>query len=84
MLLLTQVDTRLDRQAGMEIFRFQILPQQELDRREALKASENNCPHCGGALEFKVEVDVTAQLLSEQCHCPVCTIEVRSGLYNLQ
>lgn len=68
----------------MEIFRFNILPLEEVERREAFKAAINNCPHCHSVLEFRVEIDLASNLLKEAGHCKSCEAQVRSELHSLQ
>lgn len=68
----------------MEIFRFNILPLEEVEKREAFKASVNKCPNCQADLQFNVEIDFTENRLKEDCFCPHCNHEVRSEFHSLQ
>lgn len=67
----------------MEIFRFNILPLEEVERREAFKEAINNCPHCGAALEFRVEIDLASNLLKEEGHCKACEAQIRTEMHSL-
>lgn len=68
----------------MEIFRFNIRPLAEVERREAFKESINNCPHCRKVLEFRVEIDLMSNRLKEDGHCKTCDTQVRSEVHSLQ
>lgn len=81
---MTQADTNLSDKIIMEIFRFNILPLEEVERREAFKEAVNNCPHCGHLLQFQVEIDFLTNSLEEQSHCPSCSAHIRSEVHSLQ
>lgn len=68
----------------MEIFRFNILPLEEIERREAFKAAVNNCPACNAALQISVEVDFLSNKIKEDCFCDACVMNVRSETFALQ
>lgn len=68
----------------MEIFRFNILPLEEVERRQAFKEAVNNCPHCGQILQFQVQIDLETNLLQEDCHCNACAAMIRSELHSIQ
>ncbi len=68
----------------MEIFRFNILPMEEIERREAFMEAVNNCPHCGEALEFQVEIYESENRLKEAGHCPSCSVHIRTELHGIQ
>ncbi|MEZ0391475.1 MAG: hypothetical protein ACAH59_04620 [Pseudobdellovibrionaceae bacterium] len=68
----------------MEIFRFNILPLEDVERREAFKEAVNNCPHCGHLLHFQVEIDPVTNSLEEKSHCPSCATHIRTEAHNIQ
>ena len=68
----------------MEIFRFNILPLEEVEKREAFKAKVNKCPACEATLQFNVEIDFLTNVLKEDCFCPGCNSQIRSELHGLQ
>jgi predicted Zn-dependent protease len=68
----------------MEIFRFNILPLEEIEKREAFKEAVNNCPHCGSVMQFSVEIDFLTNRLQEDSFCQSCTVKVRSEIHSLQ
>ena len=82
--ILTQADTGLAEKKLMEIFKFNILPLEVVERREAFKKTIHNCPHCETLLEFHVEKDEEQTLIQEDGHCPKCGFQVRSELHPIQ
>lgn len=68
----------------MEIFRFNILPLEEIERREAFKEAVNNCPACNAPLQISVEKDFLTNKIKEDCFCEACFMNVRSETYALQ
>ena len=68
----------------MEIFRFNILPLEEVEKREAFKAAVNKCPYCETTLQFNVEIDFMQNAIKEECFCPQCNQQVRIETHGLQ
>jgi len=68
----------------MEVFRFNILPLEEVERREAFKEAVNNCPYCYSPMKFQVEIDFLSNVITEDCHCPQCGQQVRTETHSLQ
>jgi hypothetical protein len=81
---MTQSHTESTDKDAMEIFRFNILPMADIERREAFKEAVNNCPHCGAALEFQVEIYERENRLKEDGHCPSCSVHVRTEVHDIQ
>jgi len=81
---MTQADTRPTDKLGMEIFRFSILPMEDIERREAFKEAVNNCPHCGHRLQFQVEIDFLTNRLKEESNCATCAAHIRTEVHALQ
>lgn len=81
---MTQADTRHADKLGMEVFRFTILPMEEIERREAFKEAVNNCPHCGHKLQFQVEIDFLSNQLKEDSSCESCAAHIRTEVHALQ
>jgi len=81
---MTQSYTRPADKNHMEIFRFNILPMEDIERREAFVEAVNNCPHCGTSLEFEVEIYETEHQLKEDGHCPSCAVHVRTEVHGIQ
>ena len=65
----------------MEIFRINIKPQAEIDRHEAFKKSQHNCPMCDAQLEFELESGPMPLQLIEKARCNPCAIEIRAELH---
>ncbi|KYG60855.1 hypothetical protein [Bdellovibrio bacteriovorus] len=59
----------------MEIFKFNILPTEEFNKREDYRKAVNNCDICGGALEFSYEQAAEFHVLQEKAQCPCCSSE---------
>ncbi len=68
----------------MEIFKFNILPMDDIEKRQAFKEAVNNCPICNHPLEFKHEIDFLNNQMQEESHCPQCQIEIRNESHSLQ
>jgi len=68
----------------MEIFKFNILPMEDIERREAFKEAVNNCPLCGTGLNFEHEVDFLYNTVTEDCRCSACSMKIRTETYDLQ
>ncbi|RYZ86774.1 MAG: hypothetical protein EOP06_13870 [Proteobacteria bacterium] len=56
----------------MEIHRFNILPEQEIQRREKFKYSLSHCAVCHGGLEFNYFDTLQASQVEEVAHCTDC------------
>lgn len=68
----------------MEILKFNILPMEETERREAFKEAVNNCPLCGHVMDFHHEVDFLFNKITEDCRCQECALRIRTETYDLQ
>ena len=68
----------------MEIFRFNIIPQKEIEKREAFKNSIARCPICKSNLSFAYEQDYLNNVIIEKCHCESCDIKVREESHKKQ
>ena len=66
----------------MEIFRFNILPDEEFSKRELFKHSLMNCQVCGGDLKF--EHNKEASTMNEAAQCPCCKISLKAQTHTLQ
>ena len=56
----------------MEILRFNILPEQEIKRREKVKYALNHCTVCHGKLEFSYFDTLEDSKVEEVAHCKDC------------
>lgn len=65
----------------MEIFRFNILPDEEFTKREIFKQSLLNCQLCGSELQFEHKIE--SQQVHEEGHCPSCRIRMKKQTHNL-
>jgi hypothetical protein len=68
----------------MEVFKFNILPMEDLERRQAFKEAINNCPLCGTSLKFEHEIDFLYNKVTEECQCAACSLKIRSETHDLQ
>jgi hypothetical protein len=68
----------------MTIFKFNIMPIEEIERREAFKKAVNNCPYCQAPLNFQVEQDRTNHTVQEQAQCVHCTQHFRLETHQMQ
>ena len=68
----------------MEIFKFNILPMEDIERRQAFKEAVNLCPLCGEQLKFDVEIDFMTLKIKEDCLCQQCQLKIRTEVYDLQ
>jgi len=68
----------------MEVFRFNILPMPEIEKREAFKEAVNNCPLCSQHLSFQHETDYMTNSLHEHAYCEKCQMQIREELFTLQ
>jgi hypothetical protein len=68
----------------MEIFRFNILPLKDLERREAFKEAVNNCPLCHEALQFQHEADYLYNSVKENAFCNHCKLQIREEDHKVQ
>jgi hypothetical protein len=68
----------------MEIFKFNIVPLPDLERRQAFKEAVNNCPLCGQQLDFAIDVDFLSLKIKEDCICQACQLQIRSEVFDLQ
>ena len=58
----------------MEVFKFNIIPTEEFNKREAFRKAINNCEACGTALEFSYKQLNEFAVLSEEASCPCCAL----------
>lgn len=56
----------------MEVFRFNILTDEEYQKREEFKNHMSLCPDCHHELEFTYQQDATYAVLEESASCPFC------------
>jgi hypothetical protein len=68
----------------MEVFRFNILPLAEVERREAFKMALNQCPICTEQMQFQYDNDFMQNLIKEECFCPKCQLKIRENFFELQ
>jgi hypothetical protein len=68
----------------MEVFKFNILPMEDIERREAFKEAINNCPLCGTCLHFDHDIDFLYNKITEDCRCGSCAMKIRTETYDLQ
>ena len=68
----------------MEVFKFNILPMEETEKREAFKEAVNNCPICCKRMEFKYEADFLSNTILEDAHCPECQLQIRTETHSVQ
>lgn len=62
----------------MEVFKFNIIPTEEYNKREDYRKAINNCDICGGALEFSYNQMSEFAVLQEDAKCPCCSSEKES------
>ena len=68
----------------MEVFRFNILPMADLERRQAFKEAVNNCPVCGETMHFKHESDYLSNSIREIAECAKCHVQIREEEHQVQ
>lgn len=68
----------------MTIFKFNILPIEEIERREAFKKEINNCPHCQAPLKFQLEQDPVTHTVQERAQCDACAQHFRFETHQVQ
>lgn len=56
----------------MEVFRFSIISQEEMEKREGFRKSVNCCPQCEEDMEFSYQQDPQFAVLQEDANCPNC------------
>lgn len=61
----------------MEIFRFNILPDEEFTQREMFKMSVLNCQVCGTDLKFKHHFEEKLNRVQEEGHCAICCVQMK-------
>jgi hypothetical protein len=79
-----QAETKPADKRGMTIFKFNILPLEEIERREAFKEAVNNCPYCHSPLNFQLEQDQDGQTVHERAQCVQCTQHFRLETHHIQ
>lgn len=79
-----QAETKVADKRSMTIFKFNIMPIEEIERREAFKKSVNNCPYCQAPLNFQVEQDAANHTVHEQAQCVACTQHFRLETHQMQ
>lgn len=67
----------------MEIFRINVLPEQEIKRREKLKYALSHCNVCHGNLEFSYFDTLDADKLEEVAHCKECGRKAMNQLHSV-
>lgn len=68
----------------MEVFRFNILPLTEIEKREAFKEAVNTCPICNSHLNFTHETEYLTGSVHEKASCPQCRILIREEDFSIQ
>ncbi|MFN7728357.1 MAG: hypothetical protein ACK5P7_04300 [Bdellovibrio sp.] len=68
----------------MEIFRINIKPEADIERHEAYKKSQHNCPLCDAKLEFELGPGPTTLHLIEKARCTECDLEIRTEMHTEQ
>lgn len=68
----------------MEIFRFNILPLSEIEKREAFKEAVNTCPICNHRLDFSYETEFMTGKIHEKAACHQCQILIREEDFSVQ
>lgn len=61
----------------------QNLEKLELQRREELVETENNCCICGAKLNLEHHISYLALTITEAAHCTICGIKNRVKKYTL-
>lgn len=59
----------------MEVFKFNILSNEEFIKREGFRQSVNNCELCSAPLEFNYRQLEKHNVIQEEAKCPVCAKE---------
>lgn len=67
----------------MEIFRFNVLPEHEIKRREKLKYALSHCAVCRGGLEFSYYETLEEDKLEEVAHCKDCGRKAMNQLHSV-
>ncbi len=62
----------------MEVFRFNIIPTEEFEKREKFRLEEALCDQCGTALEFSYQQLEEHFVLQEDSQCPHCNQQKQS------
>lgn len=65
----------------MEITRFNVLPEQEIQRREKMKYALTHCAVCQGSLEFNYFDTLEDTKLEEVAHCKDCGRKAMNQLH---
>lgn len=67
----------------MEIFRFNILPEDEINAKEAFKMSLLNCQVCGTDLNFTHSFHAEFNKIQEEGHCPICCVQMKATTHSV-
>ncbi|MBK9321680.1 MAG: hypothetical protein IPM97_01780 [Bdellovibrionaceae bacterium] len=67
----------------MEILRFNILPEQEIKRREKVKYALNHCVVCHGKLEFSYFDTLEDSKVEEVAHCKDCGRKALNQIHHI-
>jgi hypothetical protein len=81
---MTQVDTRSADTMIMEIFRINILPQMEIEKRQAFIKSQHHCPICETELTMRHQACEFTNSMLEVARCASCDLKIRSKSFELQ
>jgi hypothetical protein len=68
----------------MEVFRFNILPMEEVERQEAFKEAINNCPICCASMKFAYHNDYLTNSIKEEAVCEKCALKIREEAHQVQ
>lgn len=67
----------------MEIFRFNVVPEQEIKRREKFKYALSHCAVCRGNLEFTYFDTLDEGKVEEVAHCKDCGRKATNQLHSI-
>ncbi|HEY8269584.1 MAG TPA: hypothetical protein VIG33_01745 [Pseudobdellovibrionaceae bacterium] len=67
----------------MEIFRFNVVPEQEIKRREKFKYALSHCAVCHGNLEFNYFDTLDEDKVEEVAHCKDCGRKATNQLHSI-
>lgn len=67
----------------MEIFRINVIPEQEIKRRDKLKYALSHCVVCHGGLEFNYFDTLESDKLEEVAHCKDCGRKAMNQLHSI-
>ncbi len=69
---------------SMEIFRFNILPVAEIEKRQAFIKAQHHCPICDSELMMRHQACEFTNSMLEVARCPSCDLKIRSQAFEVQ